>query len=297
MIPQDIIVPRDAVSSTSVLVVGAGGVGSWATELLCRAGFKVGVIDPDKVEERNLHRQLHNKIGMLKVDSLKRDFCDLKTYAVPLTSANAHDLIGKYDVVLDCTDNMQTRYLIDSVCSDLNKRWVHTSALARQVQIMRVDPQDVCFSCVFRKMKDDSCDVAGVLGSTVLVAAGLGVNEVFNIVLGKTGSIVYFLDLDSMEFHKVKPRPCDSCGTDSDLRVIELCGNGQFSASVPKGIDLNEIEQKASSLGFTIYSKSKTVLILSNNGQRISVFPSGNIIFSGFDSKHTVYTLYKSIFK
>ena len=296
MIPQDVIVPRNLIDNTSILVVGAGGVGSWATELLCRAGFTVGVIDPDKVEMRNLHRQLHNKVGMLKVESLKRNHSNLETYSKPLTSENAQSLIRNYDLVLDCTDNMQTRYLIDSVCYDLNKMWVHTSALARKVQIMRVDPMDVCFSCVFRKKTDDSCDVSGVLGSTVLVAAGLGVNEIFNVVLGKSGSSLYFFDLDSMSFNIVKPKPCDHCGSSPKSHIIKLCGGGQYSASVPKGISFDDIEDNASKLGFHVYSKSNIVLVVVKNGQKISIFNSGNVIFSGFDSKHDVYTLYNSIF-
>lgn len=121
--------------SSSVLIVGLGGLGSVVSTYLNGAGIGcLGLIDSDAVSLSNLHRQFlytEAEIGLPKAECAARflaarsEQVELHVYAEPLISSNAEALIGKYDVVVDCTDNYCTRFLIDDICALQNKSWVY----------------------------------------------------------------------------------------------------------------------------------------------------------------------------
>ena len=124
---------------SSVCVVGCGGLGCPAAMFLAAAGLgTLGLVDYDTVEESNLHRQIlhsEDKIGMGKAESVKRALMALnshvriKTHVTSLRSGNALDVIKDYDVVLDCSDNVATRYLLNDACVLAKKPLVSGSAL------------------------------------------------------------------------------------------------------------------------------------------------------------------------
>lgn len=120
---------------SSVLVVGVGGLGSAAALYLTAAGVgRIGLADPDRVSVSNLQRQVlytQNEVGMKKSEMAQlrlKALSPLTTtegYDSGLSPQNARQLIGDYDLVIDCCDNFATRYLIDDVCHETGKPWIH----------------------------------------------------------------------------------------------------------------------------------------------------------------------------
>ncbi len=163
-----------------VLIIGAGGLGSPALIYLAAAGTgTIGVIDDDEVEITNLQRQIAHsdqRIGMPKVFSAERamkelnPFVDIHTYHRRLTEDIATKLVDDYDIVLDGSDNFDTRYLANRVCVATQKPLVSAALTQWEGQISVFDPTQgtPCYQCVFPKPPASelvpSCAEAGVLG-------------------------------------------------------------------------------------------------------------------------------------
>ena len=132
----------------SVLIVGLGGLGAPAATYLTGAGVgRIGLCDPDTVSLSNLQRQVlytEAEVGQPKVDCAARRLAAISGHTVfekypqGLTPENAREIIGAYDIVVDCCDNFATRYLIDDVCAELGKVWVYGSigAFTGQAAVM-----------------------------------------------------------------------------------------------------------------------------------------------------------------
>jgi sulfur-carrier protein adenylyltransferase/sulfurtransferase len=143
-----------------VLLVGAGGLGSPTALYLAAAGVgTLGIVDSDVVDESNLQRQvLHTteRVGMLKVDSAKQTLHDLNPevqvngYDTRLVPENVSEIIGQYDIVVDGTDNFDTRYMINETCVRLGKPNVSASILSFDGQLsVFYPPEGPCYKCVY----------------------------------------------------------------------------------------------------------------------------------------------------
>ncbi len=186
-------------SEASILVVGAGGLGSPALLYLAAAGIgRIGVIDDDSVVLSNLQRQvLHGTaaIGEAKVTSAKRRLGDLnpevavEAHETRLVAGNALEVIGGYDIVIDGSDNFSTRYLISDTCEILGKPWVFGS-------IHRFEGQVTTFNLdggpnyrdLFPKAPPaelaPNCAEAGVLGVLPGIVGSIQATEAIKIILG-----------------------------------------------------------------------------------------------------------------
>jgi sulfur-carrier protein adenylyltransferase/sulfurtransferase len=145
----------------SVLVIGAGGLGSPALLYLAAAGVgRIGIADPDKVDESNLQRQIiHDSaaVGMLKVQSAAERIAainpnvSVEMHAEAFTAANAADLVSRYDVVLDGSDNFATRYLTSDVCVWQKKPNVYGAIDRWEGQLSVFAPHlgGPCYRCLF----------------------------------------------------------------------------------------------------------------------------------------------------
>ena len=163
-----------------VLVIGAGGLGSPALMYLAAAGTgTIGVIDDDAVELTNLQRQIAHsdlRIGMPKVHSAEKamkelnPFVEIRSYHRRLTEDIASKLVAEYDIVLDGTDNFNTRYLANRVCVAAQRPLVSAALTQWEGQISVFDPAQgsPCYQCVFPEPPASemvpSCAEAGVLG-------------------------------------------------------------------------------------------------------------------------------------
>lgn len=152
---------QKALKEARVLVVGAGGLGSPALLYLAAAGVGcIGVIDDDQVEASNLQRQIihsDQRLGMDKVQSAEvamralNPFIEVRPYARRLTAEIAAELVGGYDLVLDGSDNFDTRYLVNAVCVAAGKPLISAAMTQWEGQISLFEPAKAapCYACVF----------------------------------------------------------------------------------------------------------------------------------------------------
>jgi len=234
-----------------VLVVGAGGLGSPAALYLAAAGVGVlGLVDADAVELSNLQRQiLHGTaaVGTSKLASARARLRDvnpgveLVLHETRLTSANALDILGGYDVVLDGSDNFPTRYLVNDACALLGKPDVYGS-------IFRFDGQasvfwaarGPCYRCLYREPPPPemvpSCAEGGVLGVLPGIVGSLQALEALKLILGVGDSLVgrlVLFDALRMRFRELtleKDPDCPLCGARPSIRALmdyeAFCGVG-----------------------------------------------------------------------
>lgn len=146
--------------AAKVLLVGAGGLGSPTALYLAAAGIgTLGIVDSDVVDESNLQRQvIHTteRVGMLKVESAQQSIHDLNPevqvdgYNTRLVPGNVAEIIGQYDIVVDGTDNFDTRYMINETCVRLGKPNVSASILSFDGQLSVFSPPEgPCYKCVY----------------------------------------------------------------------------------------------------------------------------------------------------
>jgi sulfur-carrier protein adenylyltransferase/sulfurtransferase len=188
---------QEKLKLSKVLVVGAGGLGCPALQYLTAAGVGViGICDGDKVEESNLQRQVlyaMENIGEAKVSAAKsilqkqNPFVKFVLFDTFLNQNNALDIISQFDIVIDGSDNFETRYLINDTCLLANKPMIFASILKFEGQISVFNYQNgPTYRCLFPEPPNNapSCSDAGVLGVLPGIMGTLQANEVVKIILG-----------------------------------------------------------------------------------------------------------------
>ena len=227
-----------------VLVIGAGGLGSPLLLYLAAAGIgTLGIVDDDAVDLSNLQRQvLHDtaNIGMSKVESARRRLAEInpevkvEAHAARLTPDNALDLVSRYDLVADGSDNFPTRYLANDACYLAGKTLVSAAIMRFDGQLSTYkaheDGEHPCYRCLFGPQPGDpkeSCADVGVLGALAGSLGALQANEVIKEVLGigesLAGSLLLF-DALATTFRKVQvPRDpaCALCGPQATIRDLK----------------------------------------------------------------------------
>lgn len=213
-----------------VALVGAGGLGSPALLALARhRELRFRLIDSDRVELSNLQRQLLHRtsdIGAPKVDSARRIANPerVERVAQRLTRGNAESLLAGAELVLDGSDNFETRFLVNDVCVALGIPYVFCGVLRYQLQVLSVRPgQSACYRCLFVEPPPaelaERCSDVGVLGALVGVAAGLQVAEAERMLRGETpryADRLLILDAASGRQRTVairRRRDCEACGS------------------------------------------------------------------------------------
>ncbi|MGC6421413.1 MAG: HesA/MoeB/ThiF family protein [Flavobacteriaceae bacterium] len=231
-------------SKAKVLVVGAGGLGVPVLLYLTAAGVgRLGIVDPDRISVDNLQRQvLYREIDLKKMKAevaqellqARNSEIDLRVYPVPFSLDNALHLVESYDVVVDCTDNFRTRYLINDACVKQDKPLVFAAIYKFEGQLGVFNFQHgPTYRCLFPKPPQagevPNCEDNGVLGVLPGVMGMYQANEVLKIILG-LGNIlsgilmtVNLLTLDQKRFtfmrneadvNRIKNRPLQAVEID-----------------------------------------------------------------------------------
>ena len=182
---------------SKVLVVGAGGLGAAILPYLASAGVgEIGIVDDDTIEISNLHRQVIYKtsaVGKLKAEEAKLMISQLnsevKVNAVSekLSAKNAISLFEKYDIIVDATDNIAIKYLINDACLVVNKPMVYGSIFRFQGQVSVFNYQNgPTYRCLYPDENNVAmnCEDAGVIGISVGIIGLLQANEVLKMILG-----------------------------------------------------------------------------------------------------------------
>jgi sulfur-carrier protein adenylyltransferase/sulfurtransferase len=178
---------QQKLAEASVLVIGAGGIGSPCLLYLGAGGIgKIGIIDHDLVTLSNLHRQIlytehdigspKSSIAYQKLTSLNSNIT-LCEYNSKLTIENATDIISNYDLIIDGSDNFKTRYLVNDICCQLNKPFISSSIFQNRIQTIFFDITHGCYRCVFPEPPPpflmNNCSEAGVLGAVTGIAGSI----------------------------------------------------------------------------------------------------------------------------
>ena len=219
---------------SSVLLIGAGGLGSPVALYLAASGIgTIGLVDDDVVDESNLQRQVVHtvdRIGQPKTASARvtLEALNPETRVVEhrerLSAENVERLIAGYDVIVDGTDNFDTRYVLNDAAVRLRKPVVHGSIYRWDGQVTTFVPfEGPCYRCMYPTQPPEelapACAVAGVLGVLPGIAGMIQANEVFKLLLGVgdtlAGRLLMF-DAMSTEFNEVRvwrDPACPACGS------------------------------------------------------------------------------------
>jgi adenylyltransferase/sulfurtransferase len=232
----------------SVLLIGAGGLGSPAAIYLAAAGVgRIGIVDFDLVDTSNLQRQIVHRledVDKAKVDSAARTIAQLNPdvqvvgHRTQLTSENAFNIISQYDIVINGSDNFPTRYLVNDACVLLGKPLVDASVLRFEGQVTVYDTANggPCYRCLYPDPPPPgevpSCAEGGVLGVLPGIIGSLEALEAIKLILGQgdplVGRLLQFdaLDGEFRELKIAKNRNCPVCGDEPS--VTELIDYHQF---------------------------------------------------------------------
>ncbi|KAF7725878.1 Molybdenum cofactor synthesis protein 3 [Apophysomyces ossiformis] len=238
--------------NTSMLIVGAGGLGAPAALFLGAGGVgRLGIVDHDDVDISNLHRQIiHTEArqginkavsAMMGVHSIN-PHCEVIPYALSLDSSNALDIIRQYDIVLDCTDNIATRYLLSDACVLSGKPLVSGSALRFDGQLTVYNYKGgPCFRCLHPIPPPADtvgrCSDSGVLGVIPGVIGTLQALEAIKTAVGANindpPTMLIFSGWNSHLFRTMKLRgkkkDCAACGENPTIThlidYVQFCGS------------------------------------------------------------------------
>ena len=254
ILPEVGLAGQKKIKSTSVLCIGAGGLGSPITMYLAAAGIgKIGIVDFDTVDFSNLQRQIAHgteDVGRHKGESARDTIrsinpnVEVVLHSVRLSAENAMEIIKQYDVVVDGTDNFPTRYLTNDACVLLKKPNVYGSIFRFEGQASVFAPHlgGPCYRCLYPEPPPPgmvpSCAEGGVLGVLPGIVGCIQSTEILKLALGKgtslIGRLVLFNALD-MKFKELKLRrdpQCPLCGDKPTIK--ELIDYEQF-CGIPTG--------------------------------------------------------------
>ena len=216
--------------NSKVLIIGAGGLGCPVADLLARSGVgEIGIMDYDKVSLSNIHRQTlytAKDVNKFKVDVVKKKLnlinkcIKINTYNRKASEKNLINIINKYDIIVDGSDNFKTKFLLNKYSLKFKKILIVGAISKFDGHIFTFDfnsKKSPCLKCFYQSEPSDeilNCEAEGILGSTANIVGAVQVNEVLKKILniGKDlKSNILILDLLNLNFRKVlfkKKRNC-----------------------------------------------------------------------------------------
>lgn len=290
------------IKSSSVIIVGAGGLGSPLALYLAAAGVgTIGIIDFDTVDVSNLQRQIiynDSDVGKSKVEIAKERIEKLNpeikvnVYNEKLISVNALDIFRNYNVVADAADNFQTRYLVNDACALIGIPDVWASVYKFEGQVSIFDAKKgACYRCFHpiapKHGSVPSCGESGVIGAITGIIGSIQACEVLKIITGTgtplIGRLLYFdaLNMLTKEFKIKKDKNCSLCGTNPSIKELpdydEVCQINKFAE--------NEITSDELKIKLKNKKNIKIISICEENEKQDLVFPDSlpvalnNIVF------------------
>ncbi len=271
--PEVGLAGQTKLKNASVLLIGAGGLGSPAALYLAAAGVgRLGIVDYDVVEITNLQRQiLHGtrSIGRSKLESARERLQDLnpevevETYDVKLTSENALEILRGYDVVVDGSDNFPTRYLVSDASVLLGIPSVYGAIFRFEGQASVFGTAEgPCYRCLFREPPPaelvPNCVEAGVLGVLPGLVGTIQATETVKLILGVGDSLagrLLLIDAMEMEFRSVsitKDPACPACGENPSITELidyeVFCGLANAGTNDARDVPQIEVDELQAAL-------------------------------------------------
>lgn len=304
-----------------VVVVGCGATGSAVVSLLARAGVgTLRIIDRDFVEPSNLQRQnlfdeqdatdsLPKAVAAERHISRFNSDVNVDAKVADLTPDNVHELLGGFALILDATDNFETRYLVNDYAVKHGLPWIYAAAVASYGVTMNVVPgETACLACVFPAAPRgalETCETAGILNSAVNLVASMEATEAIKYLVGAHEQLrrtVLSFDVwtnERAEINASRPRPdCQTCGRREFVHLagegrphITLCGRNSVQIHErARPVDFAELHQKLAPHGTVRWNDF--VLRFLRDPYEMTLFPDGRAIIKGTTDTAVARSLY-----
>lgn len=306
--------------AAKVVIVGCGATGSTLASLLARAGVgTISIVDRDYVEPSNLQRQtlfdetdaaqsLPKAIAAARKIAAFNSQIVVEPQVADLTPKNVDTLLAG-QLVLDGTDNFETRYLINDFAVKNSLPWIYTAAVGSYGITMNILPRKTaCLACIFPETPQgriETCDTAGILNSAVSAVASIAATEALKFLVGADSEIrqtLFSIDLwqnEHTEISTAKPRVgCRTCGEHEFPHLegegrphITMCGRNSVQIHERhRPIDLGEMGERLKPLGTV--RQNEFVLKFWHNSYEMTVFPDGRAIIKGTTDPAVARSLY-----
>jgi molybdopterin-synthase adenylyltransferase len=316
-----------ALAESRVLVVGVGALGSTIAELLARAGIgHLRLVDRDIVEFSNLQRQVlfdesdaisgtPKAIAATRRLTAVNSGISIEPMVLDLASDNVLALLEEVDLVLDGTDNVATRYLINDAAVKTLRPWVYAACVGVEGRVMAIDPRRgwPCLRCVFPNPpaagEIATCDTAGVLGPVASIAASFAAAAAIRILVGDESMTPAMLAIDGwdgrvrrIELHNARQADCPCCGSKhfefldaSPAANRTLCGRDavQIKPPKPSTLDLTALANRWRRLSDDVRHDEVYVrLVVPDTRLSITAFSDGRAIVQGTNDVARAHALY-----
>jgi molybdopterin/thiamine biosynthesis adenylyltransferase len=302
-------------------IVGVGATGAATASLLARAGVgTLTLVDRDFVEESNLQRQVlfdeqDARDALPKAEAARRKIAALnsavqvRAHVTDLVPGNVGELLEGADIVLDATDNFETRYLLNDYAIEQGKPWIYAAAVGSYAATMNIVPgETACLACLFPEPPGgvvETCDTAGILNSAVNLAASIQVTEALKWIVGaheKMRRTLLSFDLWTSEWAEVgagTPRgDCAVCGGRDFAHLrgegrphITLCGRNSVQIHErSRPVDLAEMEARLRPHGTV--KRNELLLRFERGPMTMTLFADGRAIVQGTTDVAVARSLY-----
>jgi molybdopterin/thiamine biosynthesis adenylyltransferase len=314
---------QERLGDSSIAIIGCGALGTVLANNLCRAGIgKLVIADRDYIELNNLQRQIlfdeddiARRLPKAIAAAEKLHRVNSTTQIEPLVEdINAdgiESLVQNVDLVLDATDNFETRYLLNDVCVKYTRPWIYSAVIASYGVTMNIIPGDTpCLRCIFPDMPlpgtTPTCDTAGVLNGIVGAIAGVAATEALKLLLqsDKVSRAMFWMDVWENTSERIElPRQpdCPTCGLHqyefldslSGTSSTSLCGRNAVQVRGGRKDDklnLPDLAERLRPVGQVSFNEFLLRFIV--DGYELTIFPDARAIIKGTDDEQVAKSVY-----
>lgn len=313
---------QERLAGSTVLILGYGALGCVHGELLARTGVgRIRLVDRDLVELTNLHRQIafdeNDALSLTpKVEAAERRLrainstIAIEAHALDVTPRNLEPLLDSVDVVLDATDNFETRYLLNDASVKLEKPWIYGGVIGTEGVTMPILPgKGPCLRCLIPAApmpgSVPTCDTSGVLNAAVAVIASWQVTAALRLLVGSPPPEVRLTALDpwngacnSFKVDRAAACPCCWQGKFEFLDAKRttwttvLCGRNAVQVTPPQAVtlDARALTERLGRVGRV--TRGGLLLRFQTGDVEMAIFPDGRAIIMGTTDEAKARTLY-----
>ncbi|MCX8178427.1 MAG: ThiF family adenylyltransferase [Candidatus Aenigmarchaeota archaeon] len=279
-------------SKTKLAIVGVGSIGSILAEILARSGFtKIKIIDRDFVEENNIDNQnfRQSDIGLAKVEAVESRLKEINSkieiskFATDLNYINIDKILSDSDIIIDATDNIETRMLLNEFCVKNRKPWFYTAVIKSNGFAFGIIPDHACLKC-FMKIPEnlETCELHGLLMPIAYFLSSKQATNIINYVLYGKRPGFFIADISKSKFFEYivkKNRKCECC---VKKRFEYLTGkkNSQITRICSNTFQINT-NRKINFSKFKFKTKSKFLIHINKGKLNITLFKDGRVIVNG----------------
>ncbi len=265
--------------SGNVAIIGIGALGTVCADLLARAGINLLLIDRDIVELTNLQRQslfdeqdINKSKALTAQNKLKLINSAINIKAEPIhLNPNNIELLNNYDVIVDCTDNLKTRFLINKYCKLNNKPWIYGAAIKDKGYVMTIT-NTPCLECFIKPAQLETCETAGVLNTTTHFIGTIQAQHVFDLLNNKPNKELFHLNkLHLTKLSVSQSQNCQICKNNFKMpeetaKTIKFCGRNLYQI---QGKPQKEITYKQD---ITIFPDGRVLIKAENEAEAQSKY-------------------------